>query len=149
MYLIEDSRQKSGAHAAKHKDWKDAGDIVLKNMLPFGDYCVCPPVFVDTKSGLQEIARNLCTKDRMRVAKEEQKAEKMNSKLVFLIEQDGITKPEDLIGLIIPMHNGKTIKGEQLMTAMRNHEAKYGSEFVFCKPSEAGEKVKEILRNGG
>lgn len=39
----------------------------------------------------------------------------------------------------------KATKGEQLMKCCMTMEKKYGVTFVFCKPSEAGQKVLELL----
>lgn len=123
---------------------------MLRCKLPFGDYMASPPVVVDTKQDLEEITGNLCgsVKERERVIKEEKMAQEMDSKLIFLIEQEGITKPSDLIGLTIQLASHKKVEGEQLMQAMAVHEHKFGSEFVFCSPSEAGDIVKKILKEG-
>lgn len=39
----------------------------------------------------------------------------------------------------------KATKGAQLMKACITMEQKYGVKFLFCRPSEAGEKVMELL----
>lgn len=39
----------------------------------------------------------------------------------------------------------KATRGEQLMKACMTMEAKYGVKFLFCRPSEAGEKILELL----
>ena len=150
MHIIEDTRQKSTKHAQKHSDWKESGDVVLRCKLPYGDYAKPPEIAVDTKAGLQEIAINLCgsAAERKRVAAEEELAQKLNGKLIFLVEQEGVESMRDLIGMQIVLGSGKVIKGEQLMIAMENHTHKYGSEFTFCAPSEAGRKVKALLEGG-
>lgn len=42
----------------------------------------------------------------------------------------------------------KATHGQQLMKACMTMEQKYGVKFLFCRPSEAGEKVLELLGVG-
>lgn len=147
MYIIEDTRQKPEKHKWKNDYWKERGDTVTRCALPVGDYQLAPDIVVDTKNGIQEIAQNLCGKlsEKERVKNEESKAADLGIKLVFVIEQDGISSKEDLIPLQLVLPSSQIVLGEQLKAAMEIHEHKYGSEFVFCKPSESGEVVKKIL----
>lgn len=153
MNIIEDTRQKTGKHANIHAAFKRNGDKVISCKLPFGDYAISYTRSVDTKKDLQEIGNNLCgnKSERERFIREEKLAQEMECELIFLIEQDGIKVKEDLIGMKIYLNSKKTITGEQLYNAMIMHSHKYGSEFVFCAPSETGEKIEQLLqlRNGG
>ena len=40
----------------------------------------------------------------------------------------------------------RATRGEQLMKACITMQEKYGVKFLFCKPSEAGEKILELLK---
>ena len=147
MNIIEDTRQKPEKHVWKNDYWKEHGDSVLRCALPVGDYQLAPDIVCDSKNGIQEIAQNLCGKvsEKERVKREESRAADLGIKLFFVIEQDGITCKEDLIPLQLVLPSNQIVLGEQLKAAMEIHEHKYGSEFVFCKPSESGKVIKEIL----
>ena len=150
MNIIEDTGQKQGKHANIHAAFKKNGDKMVRCKLPFGDYAASYTVSVDTKQDLIEIGNNLCgaKTERERFIREEKLAQDMESKLIFLIEQDGIKVKEDLIGMEIALKNKKVISGEQLYKAMVMHEHKYGSSFEFCAPSETGERIKILLQQG-
>ena len=148
MYILEDTRQKSGAHTQLHKGLKEDGVVLYRSKLPFADYCLVPEVGIDTKADLLEIANNLCgsQNEQGRVKNEEKLAARLGSKIIFLIEQEGVENMADLIGMKIVLRSGKEVSGEQLKRAMENHEHIYGSKFLFCKPSETAKKLEEILR---
>ena len=58
--IIEDSRQQAGKHNIKH-DWFSRHAVELvRCKLPFGDYAPVPPVSIDTKNSMDEIAGNIC-----------------------------------------------------------------------------------------
>ena len=149
MNIIEDTRQQAGKHLQKHAAWID--DNVYRCKLPYGDYALPPKVSVDTKANLEEIASNLCgaRKERERVENEEKLAKKFGAKLIYLIETDMVSTKTDLLDISITLKSGQIVSGEQLMRAIDQHEHVYGSEFIFCTPEEAGDKVKELLREGG
>lgn len=146
--IIEDTRQQAGKHEAKHKAFSEMGVEVFRSKLAFGDYCLPPTVAVDTKASIMEIAGNLCgsQKETARVREEMKLARACGSVLIFLIEVGKYSKPSDLIGERFVLMSGKVISGEQLYRAMETVAARYGCRFEFCKPSEAGAKVIELLR---
>lgn len=147
MILIEDSRQKKDKHALKNEFWASEGDTVIRCKLPFGDYALIPSVSVDTKADVVEIAQNMCgnSAERRRFAEEVKGARDAGCKLVFLIEDKRYRTVADLYGQKIWTHTGVTIKGDQLALAMETMSARYGCEFRFCSPEDAGRVVKEIL----
>ena len=151
MTIIEDTRQKAGKHARKHRCWKEYGDTVVRNMLPVGDYMMLAPgtKFVDTKQDLTEIAGNLLGsyQERKRVINEIKKSRDMNTELTFLIEQDGIHSKDDLMDLDIQLGNGRIVSGTDLLTKMEELRALYGCQFVFCPPSRAADTIKLILKD--
>ena len=146
--IIEDTRQQAGKHEQKHKYFEAEGVEIIRSKLPVGDYALAPSVSVDTKAGLHEIAANLCgdVAERQRFIRECKAARALGCELVILIENGKYKGPRDLIGREIKLKSGRTIKGEQLFRAMEITAARYGVRFEFCKPSESGRRIMEILR---
>lgn len=147
MVIIEDTRNKTGKHEKKHHYWQAAGVGWLRSALPFGDYWPTPKVAIDTKQDIQEIAMNMCgaASEKRRFREECKKAQQAGCKLIFLIEDKRYNVPDDLLGGKVWLHNGQTIPGDQVFTAMRMHEERYGCEFWFCDPEESGRVIQELL----
>lgn len=154
MVIIEDSRQQVGQHELKHKAWSEAGDLFHRCKLPVGDYALPPEVSVDTKASMSEIAQNIggTTEEHARFRRELVLAKTLGIKLYILIENDeGITRLEEVAGWVNPRLavSPKAITGQRLMRAMRTMQERYGATFLFCKPAEAGEVIKRLLRKEG
>ena len=147
MDILEDSRQKKDKHALKNEFWASEGDTVTRCKLPWGDYCKPPTASVDTKADVVEICQNMCSsmREKKRFAEEVKGARDAGCRLVFLIEDRRFRTVSDLYGEKIYLHTGQMIKGDQLATAMQTMAARYGCEFQFCAPEDAGRRVKEIL----
>lgn len=145
--LLEDTRQKATKHENKHRYFADEGIEVIRCALPFGDYAPPPKVAVDTKQDISEIAYNMCSsaKEKTRFRKECVKAHDAGCKLFFLIEDKHYKQINDLYGTKIYLHNGQIISGDQLATAMNIMSERYGCEYRFCKPEDAGRIIKELL----
>jgi len=150
MILIQDSRQKRGKHEKKRIYFEEQGIIVKSAQLPVADYIIMPSIAVDTKADVVEVAQNLCgsVAERMRFSKEMETAKLNDIKIVFLIEDKRFKDKDDLIGCKLKLHDGRTIKGEQLMTSMSICEIRYGCRFEFCSPDEAGYRIIKILEGG-
>lgn len=151
MNLIEDTRQQKGKHDLKHNYWRKLGVNIVRSALPFGDYAWVPPVVVDTKKDLYEMAANLF-KGHDRFRKECIKAHNANSQLVILVENtDGVDSLESLkrweeSDEHFDMRNGKVkISGEYMESIMSSMHERYGVIFEFCTPNEAGKRVIELL----
>ena len=151
MLLVEDTRQQTGKHEAKHKTFSEMGVEVLRSKLAFGDYCLPPSIAVDTKASIMEIAGNLCgsQKETARVREEMKLARACGAVLIFLVEVGKYKQPADLIGESFRLKSGKVVEGIQLYRAMETCAARYGCRFEFCPPSEAGRRVMELLRGDG
>lgn len=124
---------------------------------------------VDTKENIGEIVNNICGKAHDRFRDECILAQNNGVLLYILVEnEDGVTCLEDLkqwqnprlqrYEKIQQMHNlGKWLRvklpmkpptsGITLAKCMITMEKKYGVKFLFCTPSEAGEKVFRLLEN--
>lgn len=148
--IIEDSRQRKNKHEKKRQYFLDQGHIVVRQQMRWGDYGLYPSVVVDTKQDIIEVANNLCggITERTRFAEEMRGAKLAGIKLVFLIEDKRFDKISDLYDVKMKLHSGKVVRGEQLATAMSICEIRYGCEFQFCSPDEAGYRIIEILEGG-
>lgn len=137
--------------------------IEVKKMDLLGTYTVA----VDTKKDLQEIISNICGAQHDRFRDECLLAQNNGIKMYVLIEDDGgycdkkqtiynkpVTCIEDLFSWKNPRlfiwQKGKqkypsATKGQTLAKAMLSMELKYGVKFEFCKKSESGKRVIELL----
>lgn len=132
----------------------------IKKIDFLGTYQTC----VDTKKDLQEIIGNVCGKQHARFRDECILAQNNKIKLYVLIENEGgIKSIDDLETWDNPrLHIQKRIttptgqrrkvlkypdatKGVTLAKAMRIMQEKYGVEFEFCRPEEAGERILLLL----
>lgn len=155
--VLIDTRQQDGKHRAKH-DWMEAhGFRLVRTKLYVGDYMLVGGVrTVDTKQHIQELAQDVDHQhDRFR--RELINARDAGFSLTILVEnRDGVTDLESLTRWENPRNsiNEKKglrppISGLRLAKACATMERKYGVVFEFCVPSEAGERVIEILKGGG
>ena len=137
--------------------------IEVKKMDLLGTYTVA----VDTKKDIQEIISNICGAQHDRFRDECLLAQNNGIKMYVLIEDDGgycdkkqtiynkpVTCIEDLFSWKNPRlfiwQKGKqkypsATKGQTLAKAMLSMELKYGVKFEFCKKSESGKRVIELL----
>lgn len=153
MWLLEDTRQQAGKHETKHKAWADHGDYLVRCALPFGDYMAVPPVSVDTKASMQEIAQNIggSSAEHNRFRRELIKAQEAGCHLYILVENDdGI---RDLAGVrrwVNPrlIDSPKAITGERLAKAMETMQERYGVTFLFCHPERAAAMIHYLLERG-
>lgn len=128
-------------------------NIPVKKMDLLGTYKLA----VDSKASIQELAGNICGKDHDRIRDEMLLAANNSIKLVYLIEDDLIDSLENLHRWANPRlflkKRGKqmfpnAVRGVTLMKACMTCRAKYGCEFIFCKPKDAATKIVEILTGG-
>lgn len=149
---------------------KSARSMELKKMDFLGTY----EVSVDTKKDMQEIVGNICSKAHPRFRDECILAQNNGIKLYVLVENtDKVHSINDVFTwhnpradrynkitymhtlgkwLNVPLPKAKPTSGAVLAKAMLTMQLKYGVEFVFCRPEDAGAKVIELLggsENGG
>ena len=152
MVIIEDTRQQAGKHEVKHAAWKKHGDVLVRCALPWGDYMAVPPVSVDTKASMQEVAQNIggSTAEHNRFRRELIKAQEAGCHLYILVENDeGI---RDLAGVRLWVNprlidSPKAITGERLARAMETMQERYGVTFLFCAPERAA-AIHYLLERG-
>lgn len=142
---------------------KAARGIETKKMDFLGTYTVV----CDTKKDIQELIGDICGKQHARFRDEAILAQNNGIKLYILVEnKDGVKETRDLFkwqnprmhryNKILYMHRiGKwsnipepkapPTSGQTLAKACLTMNLKYGVEFEFCAPNEAGKRVIEIL----
>lgn len=139
---------------------KQKRGVNVKKMDFLGTYRVT----VDTKKDIQEIIGNICGKEHGRFKDECIAAQNNGIKLYVLVENnDNVKCINDLEHWENPrsrIHHWVTTppeerrkvakypnatKGVTLKKAMRTMQEKYGVEFLFCRPEEAGEQIIKLL----
>ena len=153
MVIIEDTRQQAGKHEVKHAAWKTHGDVLVRCALPWGDYMAVPPVSVDTKASMQEVAQNIggSSAEHNRFRRELIKAQEAGFHLYILVENDeGIRNLEGVRLWVNPrlIDSPKAITGERLARAMETMQERYGVTFLFCAPERAAAMIHYLLERG-
>lgn len=156
-YIVADDKVSDVIHR------KAKRNMEVKKMDFLGTYTVA----VDTKKDMQEIIGNICGKSHPRFRDECILAQNNGIKLYVLVENaDGVKSVEDVFKWRNPRlerYNrikymqscGKWLNasipitpptsGKTLAKSMLTMQLKYGVEFVFCRPEEAGKKIIELL----
>ena len=158
MIIQEDTRQQAGKHNIKHAYFDENEIGVVRCALPFGDYAPIPPVSIDTKKDMDEIAQNICGNAHRRFINECKAAKDAGCKLIILVENTvGI---KDISQVHIwqnprSCYSPNCVQGPRLQKAMETISTRYGTEFRFCEPEEAGgiiiqiiEEYEQITRRG-
>lgn len=154
--LIEDTRNQVGRHAAKNERWAAEGVAVVRSKLAFGDYALAPPVAVDTKRSIQELAMDI-DREHDRFRRECVGARDAGCRLVVLTENsDGVSTLSQLAAWVEPdesfrrrRHAVRKISGLRIAKACMTMSERYGVEFAFCAPDEAADEILRILAGGG
>ena len=157
--IIQDTREKIGAHDRVEKYFKDNGINILRSKLPFGDYALINDmtISVDFKQNFLELESNL-TKDHIRFRNEIIGANEHNIYIIILIEEkyNYMSLEEFKDFYQIPKWKSTTNlhkKGqpmaqfnvETIVKAMETMQKKYDVLFLFSTPNECPKKILEIL----
>ena len=158
MIIQEDTRQQAGKHNIKHAFFENADVGVVRCKLPVGDYAPVPPVSIDTKKDMDEIAQNICGNAHIRFINECKAARDAGCKLIILVENTvGIRDISQVHIWKNPRscYSPNCVQGPRLQKAMETISTRYGTEFRFCEPEEAGgiiiqiiEEYEQITRRG-
>lgn len=140
--LVVDTREQKWGHVRSYFD--EHGIPYNIHKLDYGDYMIPDSsLSVDRKQDINELASNLCTKDRRRFWNEIRNAKKAGIQIVVLCEQgEGYTTPRDVIKWKSPYSK---ITGDMVFNAMFRATAAYGVKFVFCEKAETGKRILDIL----
>lgn len=143
MHIIEDTAQKKDMHELKHQCFEEMGVKLIRNKLPFGDYISIPPISIDTKRNMEEIAENI-NGSHERFKRECIRARDAGCQLIILVENDQyITCVDEVHNWKNPelIYRPKAITGERLERAMKTMNSRYGVRFEFCRPEDAAKKL--------
>lgn len=168
--LIEDTRNQPGKHKNIHAFADQNGIRIVRTKLVCGDYSLptSQEICVDTKYGLQEVYGNL-VQDHERFRRECVLAQELGIRLVVLVEEPGIEDIDHVkewrnpryerymmlkeahkhgryLGTKLPPKAPLTSLRLQIM--MQTMSEKYGVEWQFCRKSETGLRICEILMGG-
>ena len=149
MVILEDTRQQAQKHELKHDYFASEGIELVRTKLPFGDYALWGSVkAIDTKANVEEIAQNIGGAEHARFREECKLARRCGGRLIILIENEhGYRCIDDVEAWVNPnvRKTSRSIEGPRLAKAMRTMSDRYGVEFMFCSPEEAGKIIKQLL----
>ena len=151
-YLLIDTREKPKAIENILKTFEAEGIQYERTKLLFGDYADYnrPHIVVDRKQNIAELAKN-CTVEAERFKKELERAQRANSRLVILVEQNRYKdrgewkRVEDIADLMLWSSPHTTIRGEKVFRVLSAWVSKYNISVVFCDKRQTGQKILEII----
>lgn len=154
-YLLIDTREKPKTIRSIVKYFDSIGLTHESTKLLFGDYMDFnrPSICVDRKQNIAELAKN-CTSEHERFRRELERAQKANSTLVILVEQnrykdrDEWIHVEDVADLMLWSSPHTTIRGEKIYRVLRSWMAKYPLRVEFCDKRQTGKRIYEIIYEG-
>ena len=148
--IISDTREKKNQHVLKYFEEHGVDYIVRK--LDYGDYQdeEHTEICIDRKQNIAELAKN-CTVEAERFKRELERAQRANSRLVILVEQnrykdrDEWVQVNDIADLMLWSNPHTTIRGEKVFRVLSAWVNKYDIEVRFCDKRVTGRKILEIL----
>lgn len=154
-YLLIDTREKPKAIRSIVKYFDSIGLTHESTKLLFGDYMDWsrPQLVIDRKQNIAELAKN-CTSEHERFRRELERAQKANSTLVVLVEQnrykdrDEWIHVEDVADLMLWSSPHTTIRGEKIYRVLRSWMARYPLRVEFCDKRQTGKRIYEIIYEG-
>lgn len=154
-FLLIDSREKPKAIRSIVKYFDSIGLVHETSKLFIGDYQDFnrPQIIVDRKQNIAELAKN-CTADHERFRRELERAQKANTTLVALVEQnrykdrDRWIHVESVEDLMLWESPHTTIRGEKVYRVLRSWMAKYPLRVEFCDKRNTGRRIYEIIYEG-
>ena len=148
MTIQIDTREHKWERARVERQLVKEGIKTITSKLYVGDYQSLdhPRLAVDRKKSLLELCSNV-TQGHERFRKELLRAEDAEIKLVILCEEDGIDSLEDVYFWDNPrlVESPRATTGKQLYRSLCTIRDRYGVQIEFCKKSETGKKIIEIL----
>ena len=151
-YLLIDSREKPKAIERTLQYFRDHGVEYEVTKLLFGDYMDYnrPQIVIDRKQNIAELAKN-CTSEHERFRRELERAQKANSRLVVLVEQNRYkdrgewVQVDSIVDLIKWSSPHTMVKGEKVYRVLLSWCAKYPLTVEFCDKRSTGRKILEII----
>ena len=154
-YLMVDTREHPKAIQTILRQLHSLDVETVSTKLLIGDYMdfQTPKVCVDRKRNIAELAKN-CTADHERFRRELERAQKANTTLVVLVEQnrykdrDRWIHCENVEDLMLWESPHTTIRGEKVYRVLRSWMAKYPLRVEFCDKRNTGRRIYEIIYEG-
>ena len=151
-FMLIDSREKPKAIRSIVKYFDSIGLVHETSKLFIGDYQDFnrPQIIVDRKQNIAELAKN-CTADHERFRRELERAQKANTTLVVLVEQnrykdrDRWIHCETIEDLMLWESPHTTIRGEKIYRVLRSWMSKYPLRVEFCDKRSTGRRIYEII----
>lgn len=148
MTIQIDTREHKWERARVERQLVKEGMKTITSKLYVGDYQSLdrPRLAIDRKKSLLELCSNV-TQGHERFRKELLRAEDAGIRLVILCEEDGIETLEDVYFWDNPRlaESPRATTGKQLYRSLCTIRDRYGVQIEFCKKSETGKKIIEIL----
>ena len=150
--IIVDSREKAKAIKGILKTFEAEGIDYETSKLLFGDYMDYsrPQLVIDRKQNIAELAKN-CTAEAERFKRELERAQRANSRLVILVEQnrykdrDEWRAVNDVSDIMLWSSPHTKIRGEKVFRVLSSWIDKYNISVVFCDKRDTGHKILEII----
>ena len=148
MVIFEDTRNKPDKNVHIRLQLERLGYEVKRTKLYCGDYTLPTnqKICIDTKQDLQEVCGNV-TQQHERFQAECIRAEEAGIRLIILVQEPNITSLSK-----VPSwynwrlkKNPKALNGIKLWKIMETMSKKYGVEWQFCKKTECGKRIVELL----
>ena len=148
--IISDTREKKNQHVLNYFDQHCVEYVIQK--LDYGDYQdeeqtgIC----IDRKQNIAELAKN-CTVEAERFKRELERAQRANSRLVILVEQnrykdrDEWKHVETIADLMTWSSPHTKIRGEKVFRVLSSWVNRYNISVIFCDKRQTGRKILEIL----
>ena len=152
MTIQIDSREKARAIKQIVGYFDDHGINHYTSKLFVGDYMSLdnPRTVIDRKQNLLEICGNVCQQHE-RFINELKRANENGIKVIILCEHGGnIKELSDVQHWVNPRlkTSPKAVSGKQLCKTLLTISLKYNVDFVFCRKSQTGAKIIELLEAG-
>lgn len=153
MRVFIDTREHQRAIRKIQQTFDRRGVIWRSTKLFVGDYQRIdnPLLVIDRKQNLLEVAQNVCL-DHDRFIRELNRAREMGIHLVFLVEHSASVRTlDDVRRWVNPRLKVSPLamSGERLHKVLTTISAKYDTEFRFCSKAETGDRIIQILQEGG
>lgn len=155
-FLLIDSREKPRAIKSIVNYFDSIGLPHETSKLFIGDYQDFgnPHIIVDRKQNIAELAKN-CTSEHERFRRELQRAQKANSTLVILVEQNRYKDRNewihvaDIEDLMLWSSPHTQVVGEKVYRVLRSWMATYPLRVEFCDKRNTGRRIYEIIYEEG
>ena len=143
--IVVDTREKGHKKILEYFD--NVGQDYIISTLDAGDYMIYKnyKIIIDKKDGLEELCKNLCSKDHERVVREIDRAQNAGCERFIFLIQTSKFKSVDEVNKWWSKYS--KIKGWMLQKTMRTFAEHHNVEFIFAAQENMGQTIIDILSN--